>query len=118
MSLRTRDIPAARAYLEEAARAMEEIGNKGRPVLINLGWVLRQDNDPAGARSSFESALRASRRNGERSATGYASLGLACLAADAGDWRRAAVLHGIAQAFLDSRLNRPMASAAALMAPR
>jgi predicted ATPase/class 3 adenylate cyclase len=101
-ALRTGDIPAARAYLEGAARAMREIGDKGRHMLINLGWVLRQDNDPEEARSSFESALRASRRNGERSATAYASLGLACLAADAGDWRRAAVLHGIAQAFLDS----------------
>jgi hypothetical protein len=29
------------------------------------------------------------------------SLGLACLAADQGDWRRAATLHGVAQAFLD-----------------
>jgi hypothetical protein len=27
--------------------------------------------------------------------------GLACLAADKGDWHRAAVLHGVAQAFLD-----------------
>jgi hypothetical protein len=31
----------------------------------------------------------------------YASLGLACLAADTGCWHRAAVLHGVAQAFLD-----------------
>jgi predicted ATPase/class 3 adenylate cyclase len=101
-ALRTGDIPAARAYLEEAARAMQEIGETGRHVLINLGWVLRRDNDFEGARSSFESALRASRLTGERSSTAYASLGLACLAADAGDWRQAAVLHGVAQAFLDS----------------
>ncbi len=100
-ALRAGDIPAARNYLEEAARAMQEIGHRGRQLLINLGWVLRRTNDPEGARSSFESALRASRHNGERPATAYASLGLACLAADAGDWRRAAVLHGIAQAFLD-----------------
>jgi hypothetical protein len=32
---------------------------------------------------------------------GYAFLGLACLAADLGDWDRAATLHGVAQAFLD-----------------
>ena len=31
----------------------------------------------------------------------YAILGLACLAGDAGDWDRAAALHGVAQAFLD-----------------
>ena len=30
-----------------------------------------------------------------------AILGLACLAGDAGDWHRAAALHGAAQAFLD-----------------
>ena len=30
-----------------------------------------------------------------------ACLGLACLAADAGEWHRAAVLHGAAQAALD-----------------
>ena len=30
-----------------------------------------------------------------------AILGLACLAGDAGDWDRAAALHGAAQAFLD-----------------
>ena len=30
-----------------------------------------------------------------------ASLGLACLAGDAGDWDRAAALHGVAQAFID-----------------
>ena len=63
--------------------------------------MLRQDNDPDGARSNFEAALRMSRRNGDRNGMAYASLGLACLAADAGDWHRAAVLHGIAQAFLD-----------------
>ena len=68
---------------------------------VNMGWVLRQDSDPDGARSSFEAALRMSRRNGDRSGIAYASLGLACLAADAGDWHRAAVLHGVAQAFLD-----------------
>jgi hypothetical protein len=31
----------------------------------------------------------------------YASLGLACLAADAGDWHQAAALHGVAGASLD-----------------
>jgi hypothetical protein len=41
------------------------------------------------------------RHNGDRYGIAYASLGLACLAADAGDWRRAAVLHAVAHAFLD-----------------
>ena len=53
------------------------------------------------ARASFQQALRMSRRTGNRAGIAYATLGLACLAADAGDWHRAAVLHGVAQAFLD-----------------
>jgi tetratricopeptide (TPR) repeat protein len=99
-ALRAGDISAARAYLGQAARAMREIGDKGFDVPVNMGWVLRQDNDPDGARSSFQEALRISRRNGDRNGMAYASLGLACLAADAGDWHRAGVLHGAAQAFL------------------
>jgi hypothetical protein len=42
-----------------------------------------------------------SRRTGHRFDIAYAVLGLACLAADAGEWSRACVLHGIAQAALD-----------------
>jgi predicted ATPase/class 3 adenylate cyclase len=99
-ALHAGDISAARAYLAQAARAMQEIGDNGFSVPVNMGWVLRQDNDPDGARSSFQEALRISRRTGDRSGMAYASLGLACLAADAGDWHRAGVLHGAAQAFL------------------
>jgi tetratricopeptide (TPR) repeat protein len=103
-ALRAGDIPAARAYLREAAEAMRTIGDTSLNVPINLGWVLRQDNDPDGARASFEAALQMSRRNGDRYGIAYASLGLACLAclaADAGECHQAAVLHGVAQAFLD-----------------
>jgi predicted ATPase/class 3 adenylate cyclase len=100
-ALRAGDIPDARTHLEQAGRAMRAIGGENLQLPVNMGWVLRQDNDPDGARSSFQEALRMSRRNGDRAGIACASLGLACLAADAGDWRRAAVLHGAAQAFLD-----------------
>jgi predicted ATPase/class 3 adenylate cyclase len=100
-ALRAGDIPAARAYLQQAAQAIQTIGGDDLHQSINMGWVLRQDHDPDGARSSFEKALRLSRRSGDRADVAYASLGLACLAADEGDWHRAAVLHGVAQAFLD-----------------
>jgi hypothetical protein len=80
---------------------MRETGGEILDLPTNMGWVLRQDHDPDGARSSFAEALRTSRRIGDRSGIAYASLGLACLAADAGDWHRAATLHGVAQAFLD-----------------
>jgi len=100
-ALRAGDIPAARAYLQQAAQATQTIGGNDLHQSINMGWVLRQDHDPDGARSSFEPALRLSRRSGDRADVAYASLGLACLAADEGDWPRAAMLHGVAQAFLD-----------------
>jgi len=100
-ALRAGDIPAARAYLQQAAQATQTIGGNDLHQSINMGWVLRQDHDPDGARSSFETALRLSRRSGDRADVAYASLGLACLAADEGDWPRAAMLHGVAQAFLD-----------------
>jgi predicted ATPase/class 3 adenylate cyclase len=99
-ALRAGDIPTARAYLQQAAQAVQKIGGDHLHQSINMGWVLRQDHDPDGARSSFETALRLSRRSGDRADVAYASLGLACLAADEGDWHRAAMLHGLAQAFL------------------
>ena len=100
-ALRVGDIPAARAHLQAAAQASRANGANSDTVAINLGWVRRQDGDHDGARSSFEDALRISRRSGERSDIAYAALGLACLAADAGEWSRACELHGVAQAVLD-----------------
>jgi len=76
-------------------------GGNNPHVPTNQGWVLRQDNDTQGARPMFEAPLRISRRNGDRSGLAYASLGMACLAADRGHWQRAAALHGTAQAFID-----------------
>jgi predicted ATPase/class 3 adenylate cyclase len=98
-ALRVGDIPAARAHLEQAAAIIPEIGEKSHHVTVNLGWVLRQENDTDGARVRFEGGLRMSLRYGERAGVAYSSLGLACVAADEGDWYRAAELHGAAQAF-------------------
>jgi predicted ATPase/class 3 adenylate cyclase len=101
-ALRLGDIPAARAHLEAAAtHASQRNAETDNSVACNLGWVRRLDGDHDGARASFEDALQISRRSGERFGIAYASLGLACLAADAGEWSRACVLHGIAQAALD-----------------
>ena len=55
-ALRTGDIPAARTRVEEAARAMRAIGYESSTVLTNLGSVLLRDDDPDGARISFESS--------------------------------------------------------------
>ena len=95
------DIPAARAHLEAAARAGQQIGYEDTAVTLTLGGVLRAEGDLDGARSRFEAALRISRRNGDNWTMADAILGLACLAGDAGDWDRAAALHGAAQAFFD-----------------
>jgi len=96
------DTAAARMHLDQAAEALRAIGQENNHhVPTNRGWVLRQENDTEGARSMFETALRMTRRYGDRSGLAYAILGLACLAADRGDWQRAATLHGTAQAFID-----------------
>jgi predicted ATPase/class 3 adenylate cyclase len=95
------DLPAARAHLQQAAHVVQAIGASSYHVPVNLGEVLRLEGDPDGARSMFEAALRISRRNGELHGLAYATLGLACVAADLGDWHRAGELHGAAQALLD-----------------
>jgi hypothetical protein len=81
-------------------------------VLQVLGVVLRAEEERDGARSKFEAALRLSRRSGDMIGMAYAVLGLATLAGDAGDWDRAAALHGAARAFLD-RVSIPWPQVAA-----
>jgi predicted ATPase/class 3 adenylate cyclase len=95
------DLPAARAHLEAGARAAQQIGWQAVPISVNLGDVQRAEGDLDGARSTFEAGLRASRRNGDNLWMATACHGLALLAGDAGDWDRAAVLHGAAQALRD-----------------
>jgi len=94
------DIPAARAYLHQAAQFIRAIRDEDIKLLYITGWVLRLDDDLDGARSSFRALLRIQRRIGNRAGVASTSLALACLAADAGDWHQAAMLHGAAQALL------------------
>jgi len=100
------DIPAARAHLEAAAQAGQAIGFEHNDLPNNMGHLLRAEGDLDAARSTFETGLRTSRRNGDGRAMAYGILGLACLASDARDWNRAGVLHGVAQAFLN-RIGSP-----------
>jgi predicted ATPase len=101
-SLRKGDLPSARRFLQRAEEAHRAAGLRNPTPMINLGWVLRLDGDEAGAAGAFRRALRESHRVGSRPDIPYATLGLACHASDTGDWRRAAVLHGFADAFLGS----------------
>jgi predicted ATPase/class 3 adenylate cyclase len=100
-ALRAGDAAAARAHLAQARQAGAEIGELSNVVAVNMGWVQRHEHDPEGARATFQDGLRLSRRTGDNYGLAYCSLGLACVAGDLGDWRRAAGLHGAAQAFFD-----------------
>jgi hypothetical protein len=100
-AIRDGDFAAAREHLHEAEVASAEIGDENHVVPVNMGWVLRHEHDPEGARDRFESGLRMSRRIGDTMGLAYCSLGLACVAGDFYDWYRAAELHGVAQSYLE-----------------
>ena len=100
-ALEAGDLPAARAHLEASAQAAQQIGRESATVRADLGYVLRAEGDLDGAWSAFQASLRIGRRNGDNWHMAMAILGLAFLAGDAGDWDRAAALHGVAQAFRD-----------------
>jgi predicted ATPase/class 3 adenylate cyclase/DNA-binding CsgD family transcriptional regulator len=100
-ALITGDIPAARAHLEAAAQAAQQVGWESAELPANLGLMLRAEGDPDGARSMFEASLRISRRSGDIRGMTYGCLYLACIAGDAGEWDLAGVLHGSAQALQD-----------------
>jgi predicted ATPase len=101
-SLRKGDLPSARRFLQRAEEADRAVGFHNPARMVNQGWVLRLEGDDAGAADAFRRALRESHRVGNRPDIPYATLGLACHASDTGDWPRAAVLHGFADAFLES----------------
>jgi hypothetical protein len=69
--------------------------------MANIGWARREEGNLDGARSTFETAQRISRRNGDSRGMAHAFLGLALLAGDLGDWDRSGALHGAAQALID-----------------
>ncbi|MGO8958288.1 MAG: hypothetical protein ACLQFR_13090 [Streptosporangiaceae bacterium] len=101
MALQKGDLPAARAHLEGALRAAAAVGVLHPLAWGNLADVIRAEGDLDGARSGFQDVVRMSRRAGDKWAMAGAMIGLACLAADLGDWRRAAMLHGAEQALLN-----------------
>jgi predicted ATPase/class 3 adenylate cyclase len=100
-ALRVGDVPAARVHLDQAGQAARATGQENPAAAANLGWVQREEGNQDRARSAFEASLRIGRRSGEQPVIACAILGLACLAADLGNWDRSALLHGVAQAFLD-----------------
>jgi hypothetical protein len=105
IALSVGDVRGARAHLQAAAQAAQQIGWENGIMQANLADVLRAEKDPDGARSASEAALRIGRRNGDTWTMAYAILELALLTGDAGDWHRAAALHGVAQALQDRTSN-------------
>jgi predicted ATPase len=102
IALQMEEIPAARAHVEAAIRAAAALGTSGDPGhSLNLGIVLRAEQDLDGARSTFRECLRTGRRTGDKRNMAGAFLWLAFLHGDQGDWYRAAMLHGAAQALLN-----------------
>jgi predicted ATPase len=101
-ALQEGDTVSARAFLERSTQAGLMVNSVRINALVNMGWVLRAENEPNEARSALNEALRRSRRSGSRNAMAYSILGLACLATDAGDWHQALELHGTAQGYLDA----------------
>ena len=101
VALMTGDLAAARVHLEAAIRAAETLGVPHPIALANLAEVRRAEGDLDGARCGLETAVRISRRTGDKWALGGAIFGLACLAADAGDWHRAAMLYGSVHTLID-----------------
>ena len=95
------DIPGARAHMEAAIRAAEALGTPHATQSLHLGMILRAEHDLDGARSALQEALRVGRRIGGKRTMAEAMGGLAFLDGDLGDWHRAAMLHGAAQALLD-----------------
>ena len=95
------DIPGARAHMEAAIRAAEARGRPHPLQSASLGMILRAEHDLDGARSTLREALRVGRQIGDKRTMAEAMGGLAFLDGDLGDWHRAAMLHGAAQALLD-----------------
>jgi hypothetical protein len=87
--------------MEAAIQAAEALGTPHPGESLNLGMILRAEHELDSARSTLQEALRIGRRIGDKRNMAEAISGLACLDGDLGDWRRAAVLHGAAQALLD-----------------
>ena len=100
------DIPAARAHLEAAAHAARQIGWKHTVATLHLGGVQRAEERAGWCAVHVRG--RPAHQPPERRQPGLAiaCLYLACVTGDAGDWHRAATLHGVAQAFVD-RMGSP-----------
>ncbi|MEA2685680.1 MAG: hypothetical protein QOE93_875, partial [Actinomycetota bacterium] len=103
------ELTEARALIGEALKVKREQGDlQGvANVCTNAGFAAYLDTDDAGAYALFEEALRVSRRIGARADLAIAILGLAAVAARAGESVRAATLHGAFDELYFGQLGQP-----------
>jgi predicted ATPase/DNA-binding SARP family transcriptional activator/DNA-binding CsgD family transcriptional regulator len=88
------DFEQAEAYLEEALRIYEELGDRARvaETLARSGWVAEHRGHAARAVALFEKSLAAARESENRTILPIILNGLAWTAFNAGDFERAQVL--------------------------
>lgn len=100
--LRQGDLIAARHHLEAGIAIAEDVApGRVHYSLVNLGWVLWQQDELERARSFFLRSLRMTRRIGDLSGISYAVLGLACILVEEERWPEAAETLGAAQVLRD-----------------
>ncbi len=94
----------AREHIESALFAAHKIDSEQQIGFAsnNLGSILLKGGDPVEAATHLALAARIAWRHGWMSLLSSPELGLACCASSMGELERAATIHGIAQATLDS----------------
>jgi tetratricopeptide (TPR) repeat protein len=95
------DLDAARHHFEQARVILREVGTPTPLPDLNLGWVHLRRGDVRAADAAFTEALHKSELLHNRREAGWSVLALACSAAAAQQWERAACLIGFSDAELD-----------------
>jgi len=98
------DFTKARSHLEEATSIVSRVVGDSSllgVLFVNSGTDAVLQREPGTAEVSFREAFNMAARVGVRDVEAWSVLGLAWCASAAGDWHRAASLHGIAQALLE-----------------
>lgn len=92
-------IEEAHEQVDHVLRLASFAGSRTRDVARgNLGWVLLSEGDPATGTQQFTALLHDAHRRGDLSMLAFATMGLAACATEAGDFERAATLHGASDA--------------------
>jgi hypothetical protein len=100
--LKDGNLVAARARTNESLDLSREMADPSYGALILLGLVELLDGNAPAASRAYRELLAIARRGGFKTAVGYALLGMGFCATLADDPRRAAKLHGAADALFET----------------